>query len=127
MINKEAIILSVRRVSTDRPFMVLIATVIMAMIVYLAVVGLNIHVSDVTIYNRYTAFGEAHFYKDHWQYLLGFVGFGLIAGLIHISLMIKFHNLERRQTAIMIGWLGVLLLLIAMLYALAVMQLGRSL
>lgn len=126
MINKEAIQLSIRRVFTDRAFMFLVAALIMTGLVYTAVVGLNIRVSDVTVYSRYTAFGEAHFYKAHWQYLLGFVAFGLLVTMVHAALMVKFHNLDRRQTAFIIGWFGIALLVIAMLYALAVMQLGRS-
>ena len=124
--NKEAIQLSMKRVFNDRPFLFLMAGLVMMGVIYLIVVGLNIHTSDVTVYNRYTAFGEAHFYKAHWQYLLTFVLFGVIVVATHLSLMVKFHNLERRQTAVIIGWMGLTMLMIAISYALAVMQLGRS-
>lgn len=124
--NKEAITLSIKRVFTDQPFMFLMAGVIVAGLTYVLAVAFNIHTSDVTVYSRYTAFGEAHFYKGYWQYLLAFVAYGVIVTAIHLSLMVKFHNLERRQTAIIIGWLGIAILAIGMAYALAVLQLGRS-
>jgi len=124
--NKEAITLSIKRVFTDRPFMFLMAAVIITGLVYALSVAFNIHTSDVTVYTRYTAFGEAHFYKSYWQYLLTFVAYGVIVTAVHIALMVKFHNLERRQTAVIIGWLGIAILLIGASYALAVLQLGRS-
>lgn len=95
-------------------------------VVYCLTVGLNIHRSDVTVYTRYSAFGEAHFYKDHWQYLLTFVLFGAVATVGHLALMVKLYSLERRQTALLIGWLGIGILLVALIYALAVMSLGRT-
>lgn len=95
-------------------------------LLYCLVVGLNIHRSDVTVYTRYSAFGEAHFYKDHWQYLLTFVLFGVIVTAAHLALMVKLHNIERRQTALLVGWLGISMLLLALMYALAVMSLGRA-
>lgn len=124
--NKETIHLSIKRVFADRSFLFAMAALMSMGLVYLVVVGLNIHTSDVTVYTRYTAFGEAHFYKAHWQYLLGFVAFGVIATVLHLSLMIKFHNLDRRQSALLMGLFGILILLVAMMYALAVMQLGRA-
>jgi hypothetical protein len=124
--TKEDVKLSVKRVFTDRPFLFLIAGVVLSGIIYCITVGLNIHSSDVTVYSRYTAFGEAHFYKAQWQYLLSFVLFGIVVAVGHILLMIKFHNLDRRQTALLIGFAGITVLIIAGAYALAVTQLGRS-
>ncbi len=124
--SKEALQLSIKRVFTDRPFLFLMATVLMTGLLYTIIVGLNVHLSDVTVYSRYTSFGEAHYYKAHWQYLLGFVGFGLLVTAVHLALMVKFHNLDRRQTALLLGWIGVAILVVSLMYALAVMQLGRS-
>ncbi len=126
MVNKEVLHLSIKRIVSDRPFLFLMAGLTLTGLIYGIVVGFNIHPSDTTVYNRYTAFGEAHFYKAHWQYLLSFVAFGFLVTIVHLMLMIKFHLLERRQTAYLLGWIGIVLLVVAMTYALAVMQLGRS-
>ena len=123
--DTEDIKLSIKRVFTDRPFLWMIAGVALAGIVYMMLVGFAIRASDVTVYTRYTAFGEAHFYKNHWAYLFSFLVFGLVVTATHIALMIKFHNLDRRQTALFVGWAGVAVLVISATYALAVMNLGR--
>lgn len=102
------------------------AGVIVMGIIYCIVVGLNIHRSDVTVYTRYSAYGEAHFYKDHWQYLLTFIVFGLVVVAGHVAIMVKLHNLERRQSALLVGWVGIGLLLMSLAYVLAVMSLGRA-
>ena len=124
--DKESMKLSIKRVFTDRPFLMLMSMLTAMGLLYCLVVGLNIHRSDVTVYTRYSAFGDAHFYKDHWQYLLTFVLFGVIVTAAHLALMVKLHNIERRQTALLVGWLGISMLLLALMYALAVMSLGRA-
>lgn len=124
--DKEVIKLSIKRVFTDRPFLLLAAMLVLSGIMYCLLIAINIHPSDVTVYNRYTAFGEVHFYKEHWQYLITFVGFGLLVTIAHLVLMIKLHNIDRRQSAILVGWLGMAILLIALMYTLAVMGLGHA-
>lgn len=124
--TKEDVKLSIKRVFTDRPFLFLMAGLGVTGIIYCLAVGFNIHTSDVTVYSRYTAFGEAHFYKAQWQYLMSFVLFGIVVTVAHGLLMVKFHNLDRRQTALIIGFAGIAVLLIAGAYALSVTQLGRS-
>jgi len=94
--------------------------------IYCLIIALNIHPSDVTVYTRYTAFGEAHFYKDHWQYLINFVLFGIIVTVSHGALMVKLHDIGRRQTGILIGWFGVVVLLVAFAYAMAIISLGHA-
>ena len=126
MINKETITQSLKGVMSDRPILWLAVAQIAVGIVYLIVVGLSVHASDVTVYTRYTAFGEAHFYKSQWQYLLLFVLFGLIVTITHTGLLLKLHHLGRRQTAAFIGWIGISVLVIACVYTLAVISLGRA-
>ena len=121
----EDIKLSIKRVFTDRLFLWMMASVIVVGVIYMLLIGFNIRSSDVTVYTRYTAFGEAHFYKNHWSYLFSFLLFGLIVTATHIALMIKFHNLDRRQTAVFVGWAGIAVLIVSAAYALAVMNLGR--
>ena len=122
--TKENLKLSLKRVLSDRPFMVLLSGLLLAGLVYLLVVGFSIHPRDVQVYSRYTAFGEAHFYKNPWQYTLLFAFLGLVVTTVHTMLMVKLHNLERRQTAFIVGWLGILVLFMASVYALSIMRLA---
>lgn len=125
--NKETIREIIKRITGDRSVMTLMIGLALTGFVYSLVTALNVHRGDVSVtYIRYTAFGEAHFYKDHWQYLFGFVLFGVVATVVHELLIVKLYNLGRRQTALLIGWLGIAILIIALLYTLAVLSLGRA-
>lgn len=124
--DKEPTKLSIKKVLTDRPLLVLMSVIVLVGVLYCLVVGLNIRQSDVMVYTRYSAFGEAHFYKDHWQYMLTFVLFGVVVAVGHIVLMLKLFNINRRQAAMLVGWLGMGILIVALVYALAVMSLGRA-
>jgi hypothetical protein len=126
MIDKELIKQSIRRVLSDRSFMTLAIALLLLGVLVAISVAISIHPSDVTVYSRYTAFGEAHFYKSHWQYLLGFVAFSLLVAIAHAALMVKLYVIERRQTALLIGWLGIVILLLTFVYASAVIGLGYA-
>ena len=122
--TKEDLKLSAKRLAEDRPFLMMLVGVILAGLTYLVVIGFSIHPVDVQVYTRYTAFGEAHFYKSPWQYTLLFAAFGLIVMVVHSALMVKMHGLDRRQTAMFVGWLAIGILFIGAVYALSIMRLA---
>lgn len=126
LIDKELVKQAIQRVLSDRPLMLLTVGIILLGFAYSIIAALSIHPSDVTVYYRYTAFGEAHFYKSHWQYLLGFVAFGPVVAVIHLALMVKLYAIERRQTALLVGWLGVVMLILSFVYTMAVIGLGYA-
>lgn len=113
-----------RTIVADRPFFAALIGVFVAGIIYMLVMGFTLQVRDVQVYVRYTAFGEAHFYKSYWYYLLSFVLFGALVMVVHIGLMVKLYSLQRRQTALFVGAAAVLVLLVAASYGLAVMHLA---
>ena len=113
-----------RTIAADRPFFAALIGVFVAGIIYMLVLGFTLQVRDVQVYVRYTAFGEAHFYKSYWYYLLSFVLFGALVMVVHIGLMVKLYSLQRRQTALFVGAAAVLVLLVAASYGLAVMHLA---
>ena len=113
-----------RTIAADRPFFAALIGVFVAGIIYMLVMGFTLQVRDVQVYVRYTAFGEAHFYKSYWYYLLSFVLFGALVVVVHIGLMVKLYSLQRRQTALFVGAAAVLVLLVAASYGLAVMHLA---
>ena len=113
-----------RMIAADRPFFAALIGVFVAGIIYMLVMGFTLQVRDVQVYVRYTAFGEAHFYKSYWYYLLSFVLFGALVMVVHIGLMVKLYSLQRRQTALFVGAAAVLVLLVAASYGLAVMHLA---
>ena len=113
-----------RTIAADRPFFAALVGVFVVGIIYMLVMGFTLQVRDVQVYVRYTAFGEAHFYKSYWYYLLSFVLFGALVMVVHIGLMVKLYSLQRRQTALFVGAAAVLVLLVAASYGLAVMHLA---
>lgn len=113
-----------KAIVADRPFLLAVVGVLFVGIVYLLVLGFNLQVRDVQVYVRYTAFGEAHFYKGQWYYLASFVLFGGIVLVTHLGLMIKLYSLRRRQTALFVGAAAVMVLLIAASYGLSIMHLA---
>ena len=113
-----------RTIAADRPFFAALIGVFVAGIIYMLVMGFTLQVRDVQVYVRYTAFGEAHFYKSYWYYLLSFVLFGALVMVVHIGLMVKLYSLQRRQTALFVGAAAVLVLLVSASYGLAVMHLS---
>ena len=110
-----------RTIAADRPFFAALIGVFVAGIIYMLVMGFTLQVRDVQVYVRYTAFGEAHFYKSYWYYLLSFVLFGALVMVVDIGLMVKLYS---RQTALFVGAAAVLVLLVAASYGLAVMHLA---
>lgn len=122
--TKEDFKRSVKQVLTDRQFVILGIFLLLACLIYMMVVGFSIHPRDVQVYTRYTAFGEAHFYKNPWQYMLLFVLFGALVTSVHLAIMVKLHSLGRRQSAIVVGWLAVFVLFVAAVYALSIMRLA---
>ena len=113
-----------RTIAADRPFFAALVGVFVVGIIYMLVMGFTLQVRDVQVYVRYTAFGEAHFYKSYWYSLLSFVLFGALVMVVHIGLMVKLYSLQRRQTALFVGAAAVLVLLVAASYGLAVMHLA---
>lgn len=122
--TKEDFTLSAKRILADRPFTVLLSGLVLAGLIYAMVIGFSVHPRDVQVYTRYTAFGEAHFYKNPWQYTLLFAAFGVVVTALHAAIMVKLYSLDRRQSAILIGWLGIVILVIAAVYALSIMRLA---
>ena len=122
--KKDFLRTSLRTIAADRPFFAALIGVFVAGIIYMLVMGFTLQVRDVQVYVRYTAFGEAHFYKSYWYYLLSFVLFGALVMVVHIGLMVKLYSLQRRQTALFVGAAAVLVLLVAASYGLAVMHLA---
>lgn len=122
--TKDAIKQSLSRILHDRSFVVLLIGMFIACVAYCLIIGFTIQPRDVQVYVHYTGFGQAHFYKNLWQYTLLFVLFGVLVTVIHGILMVKLYNLQRRQTALILGWLAMLILLVAGVYSFSILRLA---
>ena len=102
----------------------LAVVIIIVGVLYTLLFGLAIHPRDIQVYTHYTAFGEAHFYKTPWQYTILFALFGAMVAAIHVALMLKLHTLQKRQSAMLVGWFALVVLFIAAVYTLSILGLA---
>lgn len=102
----------------------LVIMVVVSLLLFSFYVLLSIDRVDIQVVTRYSAFGEAHFYKNTWWYLYGFVAFGVIAGLSHAAIMTKLRAHDRRDLGLMFGWLSLIIVLIAFAYAREVLRMA---
>ena len=123
---KSEIIKSLLGVLKNRTLVLFLVAMLILDIVCSIAVSMQITPSEITVYSRYTAFGQVHFYKDHWQYSLLFSGFFTLVTILHGALMIKFYLLEKTTTTKAIGWCAFVIMLIAAMYAFGVLSLGRA-
>jgi hypothetical protein len=86
---------------------------IVAALAYCIYVAVSLQPSDLQVAVHYTAFGGTSFYREKWYYLTSFIVFGLIIATVHTALILKLYTQERRQMAILFGWLSLLIIVIA--------------
>lgn len=84
----------------DRTMLGLTVAVCLLALAYCLYVGLSLEVSDLQVATRYTAFGDTHFYRNKWYYLLSFILFGIIVATAHVALAVKLYGRQQRQFAI---------------------------
>ena len=106
---------SIKKFFRDRTLVTLTIALLVLGIAYIVYVAVSLEPSDLQVATRYTAFGDTHFYRNKWYYLLSFVVFAAVLLGVHISLAIKLHSRQQRQLAVgllaftvpmfIIGWI----------------------
>ena len=104
---------AVKQVAADRMVAALLLLMIIAALAYSVYVGISLRPSDLQVAVHYTAFGETSFYRDKWYYLISFIFFGIVVAIMHTALILKLYVQERREIAILFGWLSLLIIVIA--------------
>jgi hypothetical protein len=89
---------------------------------YITYVVLSLHPSELQVAAHYSAFGETHYYRNKWYYLISFAVFGLIFIVAHIGLLVKLASRDVRPLALAFGWLS--LVMIPLLFILTYSVLG---
>lgn len=108
----------------DRTYLFLLTGVVLTGLLLALFVVFTVEPSDIQVVTQYSSIGESHFYKSQWYYLYVFAGFGLIVSTLHAAIMVKLYYLERRDTGIFLGWVSILICIIAARYAYEVMALA---
>lgn len=91
-------------ISHDRTMVVVLIFVVLTTIVVVITSLLRIHVSDVQIPSRYSAYGTTNIYRSHWYLLYMFPLFAIMTTLINGYLSVKIHSINRM---IAVGVLGI--------------------
>lgn len=118
---KHIITSTLKQLAADRPLLLLCAGLLVGGAVYILYVGFSLQASDLQLATRYTSYGETHFYREKWWYLLSFVGFGVLFLLAHIGMIAKLVAIGMRPLAFSFGWLSALILLFMFVYTYAVL------
>lgn len=71
--------------------------------------------SDIHVDIKYTAFSLERLYRAPWTYLLSFVGFGAVIGVLHTALIVKLYRQKGVRYAVFFGWCSIVVLIIAWL------------
>lgn len=108
----------------DRSMTGLVAVLLVGLVSYVIYVALALEPSDLQVATRYTAFGDTHFYRNKWYYLLSFMAFGAIMIGLHVSLAIKLYGREQIQLAKAILGMTVFLLIICWIITRSVLQIA---
>lgn len=108
----------------DRTMVSLTIALFLMGVAYTIYVVLALEPSDLQVATRYTAFGDAHFYRNKWYYLLSFVLFGVILAGVHTALAIKLYGRQQRQLAIALLVLTVFLFVTGWIIARSVLRIA---
>lgn len=108
---KNSVIDALKTFFRDRTMTTLFVVLLLVTIGYVLYVALSLQPSDLQVATRYTAFGDTHFYRNKWYYLLTFIFFGIMVTTVHTALAVKLH--ARGQRSLSIALLAFTLLLLA--------------
>ena len=121
---KHIIITSLKQVLADRKMLFFCVAIFVASLVYIGYVALSLHASDLQLATRYTSFGETHFYRNKWYYLLSFIMFGIIFMVVHIGVITKLYVSGMKPLATAFGWLSMIMLVLLFSYTYHVLSIA---
>lgn len=97
---KNSVIDAIKSFFRDRTMTTLFVVLLLVTIMYVVYVALALQPSDLQVATRYTAFGDTHFYRNKWYYLLSFIFFGIMVTGIHTALAVKLYSRGQRSLSV---------------------------
>ena len=116
---KDTIKKSIKIVFSDRTVATLLIVNVVVAIVISIFLGSSIKHSEAQVITRYTTYGDANFYRNHWSSLFSYFALAFMIVFGHSALSVKLISLEKRSLAIFILWLtlGILAILAILAYS----------
>lgn len=107
---KHSLLLAIR----DRPYMTVWLIGLGFMLLLIILGAFYIRPTDLQVPVRYSSFGITNFYREKWFYELNFVLFGVLVGVFHSLIGLRFFEQRGRSFAMAFQWLTVIVLVIAL-------------
>ena len=110
---KDKLTTSIKYLAGDRQLMVSVVLLLVITLAEIVYISIALRPSELQLVNRYSAFGEVHLYRNHWYYLLVFIGFSLSNAIFSIVMAIKLYPTHSRQAAFFCVFSGILIAIVA--------------
>ena len=116
---KDTVNKSIKTVLSDRGIAILLIVNVIFFIAISIFLITSIKHSEAQVIARYTAYGVANFYRNHWYSLFGYIALAFMIVSGHSILSIKLVSLEKRSMAVFFLWLtlGILIVLTVLAYS----------
>lgn len=121
---KNIIITAFKLIAADRLVAVLLSVFLGGCAAYCLYVILALRPSDLQVAVHYSAFGNTHFYREKWYYLLSFLVFGIAMAVVHMALIAKLYGQQRRSIVLVFVGFSFLTLIIAWVLTWSVLRIA---
>lgn len=109
-----------KQIIKDRPLLMLCLSIIALAIAFIIYFSLRLSARELQIATRFSDFGETQLYRNKWYYLFSFIGIVGTITIAHLLLIGKLIDREMRPFAVALGWLSIVLIVVAFLVTYAV-------
>jgi hypothetical protein len=113
---KTRLFASLQALFKDRTLLALMMLIVLLGISYIIYTALTLRPSDLQVATHYSAFGDTHYYRNSWYYMITFVVFGIAMIGTHLALIVKLLNNNLRGLSVAFAYFSLFLLVIAVIY-----------
>lgn len=121
---KTRLLASIKPILADRQLLLFCLAIIGLTLLYIGYVVISLRPTDVQVATHYSAFGETHYYRSKWYYMLSFIGFGILVAATHIAIILKLIREDFRPLAIGLAWLTLMILALAFIFTHSVLSIA---
>jgi len=115
---------AIKPILADRQILGFLIAIIALSLLYILYVILSLRPTDVQVATHYSAFGDTHYYRNKWYYVLTFVGFGFVFASLHVGIILKLIKEDFRSLAIGFAWLSLMLLIVAFIFTHSILSIA---
>lgn len=113
---KTRLFASLQPLFKDRTLLALMMLIVLLGLSYITYTALALRPSDLQVATHYSAFGDTHYYRNSWYYMITFIVFGITMVGIHLALVVKLLNNNLRGLSVAFAYFSLFLLIIATIY-----------